>query len=237
MKVNRTSGRVLAGPLEPVYVYEAPVRRWHWTMMVAMFVLMVTGYLIGSPLPPLSGYEATFSYFFGIVRMIHFVAAMVFTVFFLVRLYWAIVGNHHARSIILPPFFSGEWWRGLFSQAGYYLFLKKESDLWVGHNPLAQFAMFALYFLGSIVAILTGLALYSEAQGWGQTWMNLFGWVIVLLGTPQAVRTVHHAMLWYLGIFAVVHMYMVFREDIMSGETVVGTMISGIRGWKEEPKA
>ena len=38
-------------------------------------------------------------------------------------------------------------------------------------------------------------------------------------------------------LFAVIHMYMVFREDIMSGESVIGTMINGIRMWKREPGA
>lgn len=236
MKVNHTSGRVLAGPLEPVYVYEAPVRLWHWVMMLAMVALAVTGYLIGSPLPAIGG-EATFSYYFATVRMIHFVAAMIFVVAFLVRIYWAFVGNHHSRAIFLPPFFSGEWWRGVFGQTGYYLFLKKESDLWVGHNPLAQLAMFFTYTLGVIVMIFTGLSLYAEQWGWGTPWMNAFGWVILLLGTPQAVRTVHHLGMWYLVVFAAIHVYMVFREDIMSGQTIIGTMISGIRSFKREPKA
>ncbi len=34
-----------------VYVYEAPVRLWHWTNALCILVLIVTGYLIGSPLP------------------------------------------------------------------------------------------------------------------------------------------------------------------------------------------
>ncbi len=234
MKVNRVSGRVLAGPYEPVYVYEAPVRLWHWLMMLAMIVLAVTGYLIGSPLPAIGG-EATFSYFFATIRMIHFIAAMLFAVLFIVRIYWAIAGNHHARSIFLPPLLSGEWWRGVFSQAGYYLFLKRESDLWVGHNPLAQLAMFLMYTLGAIVIILTGFSLFAEQYGWGSAWMNAFGWVNVLLGGSQMVRTIHHLAMWYLVLFAVIHMYMVFREDIMSGESVIGTMINGIRTFKREP--
>jgi Ni/Fe-hydrogenase 1 B-type cytochrome subunit len=60
VKINPVSGQVLGGPLEPIYVYEAPVRLWHWVMMVAMFVLAATGYLIGSP-PPAIGGEAAFS--------------------------------------------------------------------------------------------------------------------------------------------------------------------------------
>ncbi len=102
MRIDHVSGRVLEGPLEPVYVYEAPVRLWHWVTVVAMFVLVGTGYLIGSPLPSIGG-EATYSYFFGYIRMIHFIAAMVFAVMFLVRVYWALVGNHSSRAIFVPP--------------------------------------------------------------------------------------------------------------------------------------
>ena len=235
MRVDRVTGQVLGGPLEPVYVYEAPVRLWHWVMMVAMFVLVATGYLIGSP-PPSIGGEATHSYFFAYIRMAHFIAAMVFAVFFAVRVYWAIVGNHSSRAIFVPPVWNAGWWKGLFGQMGYYLFLRRESDLWVGHNPLAQIAMFAMYTLGSIFIIVTGLALYAEQWGWGTWQMNAMGWVFVLFGDPQLVRTLHHLAMWYLVLFAIIHMYMVFREDIMSGESVIGTMISGIRMWKRAPR-
>ncbi|HTN47975.1 MAG TPA: Ni/Fe-hydrogenase, b-type cytochrome subunit [Burkholderiaceae bacterium] len=231
MRVDPASGAVLGGPLVQVYVYEAPVRIWHWVMVIAMFVLAATGYLIGSPW---SGprEQATFTYFFGNIRMVHFIAGMIFAVAFAVRVYWAIVGNHHARAIFVPPVWSGSWWKGLFGQARYYLFMKKESALWIGHNPLAQLAMFAMYVLGSIVIILTGLSLYAEQHGWGSLWMSAFGWVNVLLGSSQMVRTVHHFAMYYLLIFAIVHMYMAIREDIMSQESVVGTMISGVRSFK-----
>src|SRR5512140_1326714 len=124
MRVERVSGRVLRGPLEPVYVYEAPVRLWHWVTMVLFFVLAGTGYLIGSP-PPAIGGEAVHSFFFGWIRMIHETAGWLLAVAFLVRVYWAIVGNHHARSIFLPPFWSLEWWKGLFGQMRYYLFMRR----------------------------------------------------------------------------------------------------------------
>ena len=235
MKVNRVSGRVLSGPFEPVYVYEAPVRFWHWAMMLCMIVLAGTGYLIGAPLPAIGG-EATFSYFFANIRLIHFIAAMLFAVLFLVRVVWVFVGNHHARSIFVPPVWSGEWWSGLFSQMAYYLFLRKEPHHWVGHNPLAQLAMFAMFVLGAIVIILTGFSLYAEQYGWGSAWMNAFGWVNVLLGGSQMVRTIHHLTMWYLLLFTLIHVYMVFREDVMSGETVISTMINGIRMFKREAR-
>jgi Ni/Fe-hydrogenase 1 B-type cytochrome subunit len=90
--------------------------------------------------------------------------------------------------------------------------------------------------LGTLVLIFTGLGLYAQGYGWGSTWMNLFGWVTVLVGTPQAVRTLHHLMMWYVLLFAIVHMYMATRQDIVSRATIISTMVNGIRMWKGEPK-
>ena len=44
-----------SGSVRSIYVYEAPVRIWHWTNALAITVLCVTGYFIGSPPPSLSG--------------------------------------------------------------------------------------------------------------------------------------------------------------------------------------
>ena len=97
--------------------------------------------------------------------------------------------------------------------------------------------MFAMYVLGTIFMIVTGFALYAQQWPWGTAPMSIMGWTFGLFGDPQMVRTLHHLGMWYLALFAIIHMYMVFREDIMSGESVIGTMINGIRIWKREPGA
>lgn len=38
-----------------VYVYEAPVRICHWVNAFSIIILMVTGFLIGTPLPAVEG--------------------------------------------------------------------------------------------------------------------------------------------------------------------------------------
>jgi Ni/Fe-hydrogenase 1 B-type cytochrome subunit len=235
MQVERWTGRVTGGPLQDVYVYAAPVRLWHWLTVVLFAVLAVTGYLIGAP-PPAIGGEAAFSFLFGWIRTIHFVAAMLLMVAFLVRIYWAFVGNEHARAIFLPPLWSLAFWRHFFGDIASYLFLREDDERWVGHNPLALVAMFFMFVLGMLVIMLTGLGLYAQASGWGSGWMNAFGWVTVLFGSPQAVRTVHHFAMWYLSIFAVIHTYMVFRQDIMGRSTIISTMVNGIRMFKGEPR-
>ena len=235
MQVERWTHRVTAGPLEDVYVYEAPVRLWHWVTVACVFVLAVTGYFIGAP-PPAIGGEATESFLFGWIRTVHFVAAFIFVVGFVVRLYWVVVGNSYARAIFIPPLWSPALWRGLIDDVLDYLFLGRKENRWIGHNPLALLAMSFMFVLGALVLIFTGLGLYAQAYGWGSTWMNLFGWVTVLVGTPQAVRTLHHLAMWYMLLFAIVHMYMATRQDIVSRATIISTMVNGIRMWKGEPR-
>lgn len=235
MQLERWTHRVSSGPLEDLYVYEAPVRLWHWVTVACMIVLAVTGYFIGAP-PPSIGGEATFSFLFGWIRTIHFVAAFIFIIAFVVRVYWAFVGNSFARAIFLPPIWSPAFWRGVIDDVFDYLFVPRRENRWAGHNPLALLAMTFMFVLGSIVTMITGLGLYAQAYGWGSGWMAWFGWVTVLFGTPQAVRTAHHLAMWYMLLFAVVHMYMATRQDIVSRATIISSMVNGIRMWKDEPR-
>ena len=65
-----------------VYVYQAPVRLWHWLNAAAMTVLFVTGYLIASPPASLSG-EASAHFQMGYIRFAHFAAGQVMAAAFL----------------------------------------------------------------------------------------------------------------------------------------------------------
>jgi len=218
----------------PKYVWEAPVRIWHWVMALAMVVLCVTGYFIGTPLPSVPG-EASDSYLMGYIRFTHFAAAYVFTVMLLMRAYWAIVGNKQSREMFLVPLFvfQPSWWRSFFRVLGHYLFIRPQNDWHLGHNQLAMAAMFGMYVLGAIFMIVTGFALYGEGTGMGSWQHTLFSsWVIPLFGQSQDVHTWHHGGMWYLICFTIVHLYFVIREDITSGLTVVSSMISGWRDIK-----
>lgn len=77
-----------APQVRSVYVYEAPVRVWHWINALAITVLCVTGYLIGSPLPSVSG-EASDHFLMGYIRFAHFAAGYVFAIGLAGRVYWA----------------------------------------------------------------------------------------------------------------------------------------------------
>ncbi len=214
-----------------VYVWELPVRIWHWLMAVAMVVLVATGYLIGSPLPSAGG-EASEHFGFGYIRYMHFAAGYVFAISLAVRILWAFVGNRYSREIFATPLnmLKPEFWRGFFNQVLHYMFIRKEVQPWLGHNPLAVSAMTFMYMVGAIFMSLTGLALYGEGTGMNSwAFKGFTSWVMPLLGYSQNVHTLHHLCMWYLVFFTIFHLYMVVREDICTNETVISTMINGWR--------
>ena len=214
------------------YVFEAPVRLWHWLTVGCMLVLMVTGYFIGRPLPSVSG-EATYLFYMVDIRLVHFSAAMVFTVILLMRIYWAFVGNRYSRELFIVPVWRRSWWRGAFSVVRWYLFLEKKPGDDIGHNPIAQAAMCG-YFLLSVLMILTGFALYSEHSQYAiftpfRYVTEFFYWTG---GNSLDIHSWHRLGMWFIAAFIVGHVYMAIREDIMSDDTVISTMVNGYRSHK-----
>ena len=214
-----------------VYVWEAPVRLWHWVMMFAMFVLIATGFFIGVPPPTVPG-EASENFLFGYIRFAHFAAGYIFAVFFVLRVYWALVGNKYAREIFIVPFslLTAKFWKGLINDVLFYLYMKKEPGSYEGHNPLAAVAMFFMYLLGTVWMILSGFALYGEGAGMGSWQFRFFtSWLQPLVGDSQQLHTYHRLGMWYLIIFSMAHMYMVVRQDVFTKETIISTMVNGWR--------
>ena len=220
-----------APQVRSVYVYEAPVRIWHWINASAILVLCITGYLIGSPLSSVSG-EASDHFQMGYIRFAHFAAGYVFAVGLIGRVYWAFVGNHHAREMVTLPVLRLAYWREVWAMLSWYLFLRPRPNQYVGHNPMARLMMFVGYFLVSIFMLVTGFALYGEGLQTGSWADKMFGWVIPLLGQSQGVHTWHHLGMWAMVLFVIVHIYAAIREDIMGRQSIVSTMISGYRTFK-----
>lgn len=171
-------GAVASGKsIKATYVYEAPVRLWHWVNALAIVVLAVTGFFIGSP-PATRPGEASANFLMGYIRFAHFVAAYIFAIGMLGRIYWATAGNHHSRELFSVPVFTRAYWQEVISMLRWYAFLSARPSRYVGHNPLARFAMFFIFFLSSVFMILTGFAMYGEGAQMGSWQERMFGWVI-----------------------------------------------------------
>lgn len=218
---------------EAVYVYEAPLRLWHWANAFAILTLAVTGYLIGSP-PPAVGGEASFSFLFGWIRYLHFAAGYILLIGFLFRIYWAFSGNEHSKQIFLPPVWKRKFWDELLHEVKWYAMAEKQPLKYSGHNPLATLVMHVMFVWGIIFMIVTGLALYGEGAGMGSWQHTLFSsWVIPLFGQSQDVHTWHHLGMWLIICFAITHIYAAIREDIMSRQSIMSSMFSGWRTFRD----
>lgn len=231
---------IVCGPGEPrvtapVYVYELPIRIWHWLIVIDIAVLSITGWQIGDPSWPLMVGEPFDHFLMGDIRLVHFIAGYVLALAMIVRVYWAFVGNQYAREIFLPRVWTGDWWKRLFKTIGWYLLIERETGKEAGHNPLAQMAMLVMFVLGVMFEVMTGFALYGEGTGPHSWAYHAFtNWVIPIFGDSMTLHTWHHLAMWYILLFVIVHIYMAIREDIMSRQTMMSTMVNGWRYFKDD---
>jgi Ni/Fe-hydrogenase 1 B-type cytochrome subunit len=217
----------------PLYVFEVPVRVWHWIHAIAITALIVTGYLIANPLSSPSG-EASDNFLMGNLRLVHFSAAMFLAVGLLVRIYWAIVGNEYSRELFIIPVWSGKWWGRVWHELKFYAFLTRKMSKNEGHNPLAQFFMWLINVVLAIFMVCTGFALYSQGTG-ADSWADkLFGWVFVIVPSSQTVKMWHLLGMWLMLLFIIIHIYMVIRAGFMSRQNGVGVMIDGWRRYTDD---
>ncbi len=212
-----------------VYVWEFPVRLYHWVNGFCVTTLIITGFLIGNPVAISYSSEAYQQYWFGTVRFIHFVTAFVFFFNFLGRIYWGFVGNRYARWRNFIPH-TKEQWQEIIDVLKVDVFQAKEvrHPIAIGHNAIAGFVYF-LTFLVFLFQCLTGFALYSSMST--SFLPDLFAWILPLMGGDFAVRQWHHVFMWFFVVFAIVHVYLVFYHDYVEGR---GTTSSMVGGWKFE---
>jgi Ni/Fe-hydrogenase 1 B-type cytochrome subunit len=218
-------------PYRRVYVWEFPVRLYHWVNAVCVVALCVTGYLIGKPLAISYSSEAYQQYWFGWVRFIHFVTAFVFFFNFLTRIYWGFVGNRYARWTNFIPFKKDQ-----FREIGEVLKVdvlqtKIRGLISLGHNALAG----VIYFLSFLVFLfqsITGFALYSSMSD--SFFPRLFSWIVPLMGGDFAVRQWHHAFMWFFVVFVIIHVYLVFYHDYVEGRGTTSSMVGGYKFERED---
>jgi len=225
-----SDGQRLPGP---IYVFTLPVRIWHWLHALSIATLIVTGYLIAVPLASLDG-EASDHFLMGTLRLVHFSAAFVFAIGLFVRIYLAIVGNEYSRELFIIPVWKGRYWKELWHEVKFYSFVTRKTGKNIGHNPLAQMAMWIFNVILGLFMVCTGFALYSQGTGAGSWADQMFGWVFVLVPSSQTVRMWHLMGMWLMLFFVILHIYMAIRADFASRQNGVSAMIDGWRTFKDD---
>lgn len=218
---------MLGKDMERVFVWQLPVRFFHWLNALFIVTLGITGYLVGHPLAFESTQEAWEGYWFGTTRFIHFATAYLLVFNFLFRIYWGFVGNKYATWRNFIPLQARQWSEMARVLRVDIMLGKIERPLEsIGHNALAGLIYF-LSFLVFLAQVMTGLALYSAMS---TSWMGkMFAWVGPLLGSDLAVRQLHHVLMWFFPAFIIVHVYLVLYHDYVEGRGVLSSMAGG---WK-----
>jgi Ni/Fe-hydrogenase 1 B-type cytochrome subunit len=221
--------------LRRIYVWELPVRIYHWINVLVLLILVVTGFYIANPLAIITQKDVSQLYTMGWFRYLHFAAAYLFFFNFMARIYWGFVGNKYAswrQFIPISKQFVSEMWTVI--KMDILLLkgsLKDRQHLSVGHNALAGMTYF-LTFIMFLVQCLTGFGLYASMSDW---WFpNLFSWVPAMLGGDILTRQIHHWVMWFFILFAFIHVYLVFYHDYVEGRGEISSMGGGWKFIEEE---
>jgi len=209
-----------------VYVWELPVRLYHWINAICILVLTVTGVIIAHPPAVASATEASFSYWFGVNRFIHFAFAYLFLFNFAVRIYWGFVGNHFADWRNFLPLRRAQFREMLDVLRVDILQARDKPILAVGHNAVAYLTYFVMFWV-FVFQVVSGFAMYANMS---PSWFpQLFAWAVPLFGSDYALREWHYIAMWFFILFTLVHVYLVFYHDYVEGHGVMSSMVGG---WK-----
>jgi len=213
-----------------VYVWEVPVRIFHWINVLSLTVLVLSGFLIANPPALLSNAEPFNLHMFGTVRFLHFSTAYIFFFNMILRIYWSFVGNQFSNWRAFWPFTKKNW-SNFKHVLKIDILLKndkipQDKDISIGHNSVATFSYLVMFFV-ALIQIATGFGLYADSSSF---WLpKLFNWVVPLLGGDFMTRTVHHITTWVFIFFALVHIYLVFYHDWLEGRGEVSSMFGGYK--------
>ena len=227
MAVVAKPGAVEREELEPVYVWDMVVRVTHWGVALSMLVLLVTGIYIGHPFLTVPG-EARDHFVTGWAKVIHFYAAIAFTLSVGARVVWMFLGPRRSSWRNFVPA-SRRRLRDLVATMKFYALLKPAPPRTIGHNPLAGLSYVGVFGLYALM-IATGFALYSVSS---HSYMHVWRFLLPLFHGVQGARWLHHVTMWVLVMFFVAHM---FFSSLTSRTEKNGTIDSIFSGYKFLPK-
>lgn len=207
-----------------VYVWQWPVRIAHWVIFFSILVLAFTGYYLYDPFIISRGNSV---FLLGTMLFVHEVTAFVFIAAVLLRFYWFFKGNRWARWRNFLPL--ERWWRrGLLKQIQYYLFIRRDPDSEVGHNPLAAATYLVIYAL-MVTQIFSGMALLDYVNGLGHGALDFcFGWIFSIMSVTY-VREMHFLIMFAFLAFIIHHVYSAVLIGIEEHSGLVGGMFSGYK--------
>jgi Ni/Fe-hydrogenase 1 B-type cytochrome subunit len=94
------------GPVTALYVWQYPLRFFHWSLVISIGVLSFTGYYIHNPF--IVG-QANYPFLMAWFRFVHEAFGMFFIALFLMRIYLFFGGNRWVRWRQYVPLRAAQW--------------------------------------------------------------------------------------------------------------------------------
>jgi Ni/Fe-hydrogenase 1 B-type cytochrome subunit len=215
------------GQTDALYVWQYPLRLFHWGMVISLCVLAFTGYYIHDPF--IVG-QAHHPFLMASFRFVHETFGMIFIALFVLRVYLFFKGNRWVRWRQYVPL-RREQFQEMFRVAGFYAFLRPEPVSKIGHNALAACSYIGIYALMA-VEIATGLVLYNQLAH-DPFLTFLIGWISHIINI-QTLRLIHFFLMYVFFAFGIFHVHLCM---LISREEKRGLMDSIFIGYKVIPEA
>ena len=168
----------------------------------------------------------------GWMKIVHFYAAIVFTLSVVVRIFWFFASSSlYAR---WPQFIPVQRYRRreLLNSLKFYSFFRARPPDVIGHNPLAGLSYLGVFLL-YLVMITSGLAMYA-AEALPGAYMKSFQFLIPIYGSLQMARFIHHLVMWVLILFVTLHVYANALTSALEENGEVDSIFSGYKFVRRE---
>ncbi len=194
------------------------LRLYHWAFALSIIFLVVTGFYINNPWTN-TLQEGSMGWPMAWMRFIHFVAGYVFTAAVLTRIFLYIFGNAQERITDALPI-TGRNINNFFRTLLQYSYISDQHDDRLGHNVLAGLT-YVITILAAVFQLVSGFyLLFPEAV----TWQS---WGVTIFASQQNARFIHHLLMWWFMIFALIHVYLVIWNDLKEPEGLVSSIFTG----------
>ncbi len=181
------------------------IRLFHWINMIAITLLVLTGFYIHSP----HGFRLFAN--MDNARMLHFAMAYLLCFGVVGRVYYAIVTGD-AKNVWFD--FKNDP-KKFPSMIKYYTFMADDHPYYGKYNP-GQKMMYSGFLFMVIIQVVTGFILYKPQVAFWSTMGDY-------LGGEIALRMVHLIITWLFVLAVVAHVYL----DISEGVPVLKSMFTG----------
>lgn len=196
------------------------LRLFHWMFALSIVVLVTTGFYINNPWTN-TMIEGSASFPMATMRYIHFIAAYTFSSAVLIRLFLYFFGNAQEKVWdILPT--SKRNLNNLKMTLLQYSYISDKHDVRLGHNILAGLTYLFTFFVALTMICSGFFMLFPEVPFWE-------GWGLTLFGSQQSARYLHHILMWWFMIFAVIHVYLCIWNDAKTPEGTISSIFTGVK--------